>query len=101
MPCKSADSVFTVHDAELPSKATLEQRIVAPSQKVTDPALLGSPAREVTVAVKVRESPYVLGDEPEVRETLVLVRRRAKKSTLAVVPPVTTVAVRGREPVFA
>jgi hypothetical protein len=64
-----------VHVAVLPVRATAEQIVAAPSLKVTVPMLLGFPAADVTVAVKVRESPYVLGLLPVVRARAVEVVR--------------------------
>ena len=43
--------------------------------KVTVPTPLGLPPVAVTVAVKVTESPYVLGFTPLVRVTVVVVGR--------------------------
>src|SRR4026209_461293 len=61
-----------VHAAVLPTSATVEHVVIgaAPSLKATLPSLLGLPAADVTVAVKVTASPYVLGLAPAVRARL-------------------------------
>src|SRR4051794_24411017 len=83
------------HVAVFPVSATV-QSVVAPSLNVTDPRLEGLPAADVTVAVKVSESPYALGALPVVSAMLVDVVRRAKKSWLdEVAPEATTMPVSG------
>jgi hypothetical protein len=76
-----------VHVAVFPVKATALHRVVAPSLKMTVPILLGLPAADVTVAVKVSEAPKALGFVPVVSAIEVNVVRRAKKLLLADVAP--------------
>src|SRR6185369_9828909 len=59
----------------VPSTATLDARVVAPSVKVTVPA--GTPAPEVTVAVNVTDCPDVEGLGAEVSVVVVGVVRAA------------------------
>jgi hypothetical protein len=101
MLCAAAESVEVEHVAVLPESATAEQRTLAPSKNVTLPTLLGFPGIDVTVAVNVSESPYVLGLVPVLSATAVLVVRRAKKSFPVI--PVVESAIPEYEavPVFA
>src|ERR1051325_4868704 len=73
------ERVEVVHVAVFPVRATALHRVVTPSLKVTVPIPLGLPAADVTVAVKVSESPKALGFVPVVSAIEVDVVRRAKK----------------------
>src|SRR5262249_10825591 len=97
-------SVDRLQDALFPTRTTAEHAaiVVAPSLKATEPSLFGFPAPDVTVAVNVRESPYVLGLEPAVRAKLVDVVLRAKKFLPVTLSPAPTANVGiGFTPVFA
>ena len=74
----TAERVDVEHVAVLPLSATAAQIVVAPSLNVTVPTPLGLPPVAVTVAVNVKESPYVLGLAPAVRVTVVAVARTAE-----------------------
>src|SRR6266480_1481334 len=106
MPCglPPALSFETVQAAVFPVSATAEQPEIelTPSLNWTVPSLLGLPAPDVTVAVKVSEVPYVLGLDPVVRARLVEVVLRAKKSLPVTVWPAETEMFEiGFVPVFA
>src|SRR5207248_7372178 len=67
------------HVAVLLPVSDVVQSVVAPSLKVTVPLVGFASDSDVTVAVNVSESPYVLGLLPVVRASAVDVVRRVKK----------------------
>src|SRR2546422_10372103 len=89
------------HVAVFPVRAALLHSTVAPSVNATVPTPLGFPAKEVTVAVNVSASPYVLGLVPVVSATVVDVVLRAKKSLGLDVAPAARTTDIGRTPMFS
>src|SRR5829696_6690975 len=79
----AADSAEVVHVAVFPLSETFEHPEIAsvPSLNVTLPTPFGFPSAAVTVAVNVTGCPYVLGFEPAVRATDVVVARVADATT--------------------